>query len=286
MKIAPEDLYCRKKAAQSGSSFYYSFLFLPEAAKQAIIAVYAFCREVDDIVDNGTDKAIAEQKLLFWHSEIENVYAGNPQHPVGKALLTALKQFDLKKILFQEILQGMQMDLQYQGYQTFEDLRLYCHCVASTVGLLAVEIFGIQNPQTLEYARNLGTALQLVNIIRDVGEDAKRGRIYIPEEELNRFSVPSNALATQQYSENFSALMQFQSVRARTYYEKALQSLAPNEQYNQRSGLIMAKIYFCLLDEIEKSNFQVLHQRIALTPLRKLWIAWRTSRQIKKPCTP
>ncbi len=286
MKISPEDHYCRKKAAQSGSSFYYSFLFLPEMAQQAIIAVYAFCREVDDIVDNGTDKTIAEQKLLFWHSEIERVYTGIPQHPVGKALLTALKQFDLKKILFLEILQGMQMDLQYQGYQTFEDLRLYCHCVASTVGLLAVEIFGMQNPQTLEYAKNLGLALQLVNIIRDVGEDAKRGRIYIPEEELNRFSVQAKELATQQYSENFSALMQYQSARAKTYYEKALQLLPPEEQYNQRSGLIMAKIYFCLLTEIEKSNFQVLHQRIALTPLRKLWIAWRTSRQIKKPCTP
>jgi phytoene synthase len=286
MKITSEDHYCRKKAAQSGSSFYYSFLFLPETAQQAIIAVYAFCREVDDIVDNGTDKAIAEQKLLFWHSEIDRVYAGNPQHPVGKALLTALKQFDLKKLLFQEILQGMQMDLQYQGYQTFEDLRLYCHCVASTVGLLAVEIFGTQNPQTLEYAKNLGLALQLVNIIRDVGEDAKRGRIYIPEEELNRFSVQANELATQQYSENFIALMQYQSARARTYYEKALQLLPTTDQYNQRSGLIMAKIYFCLLDEIEKSNFRVLDQRIALTPLRKLWIAWRTSRKIKKTCTP
>ena len=281
-----EDLYCRKKAAQSGSSFYYSFLFLPPMAQQAIIAVYAFCREVDDIVDEYTEKTIAEQKLLFWHTEIDRVYTGNPQHPVGKALLTALTHFSLKKYLFQEILQGMHMDLHYQGYQNFEDLRLYCHCVASAVGLLAVEIFQYQNPQTLEYAKNLGLAFQLVNIIRDVGEDAKRGRIYIPEDELEQFSVLPSELMKAQYSKNFTELMKYQALRARQYYEKA-QTLLPNvDRYNQRSGLIMASIYFRLLTEIEKTHFKVLDQRIALTPLRKLWIAWRTVRKIKKTCTP
>lgn len=281
-----EDLYCQKKAAQSGSSFYYSFLFLPPTARQAIIAVYAFCREVDDIVDEYTAKAIAEQKLLFWHNEIDNVYTGNPQHPVGKALLAALKQFPLKQHLFQEILQGMQMDLHYQGYQTFEDLRLYCHCVASAVGLLAVEIFQYQDAQTLEYAKNLGLAFQLVNIIRDVGEDAKRGRIYIPEDELTQFSVLPAELAANQYSDHFTALMQYQALRARQYYEKAQALLPKVDHYNQRSGIIMGNIYFSLLTEIEKTNFKVLHQRIALTPLRKLWIAWRTVRKIKKTCAP
>lgn len=275
-----EDLYCKKKALESGSSFYYSFLFLNPIAKQAIIAVYAFCREVDDIVDHYTEKAIAEQKLIFWHAEIDRVYAGNAEHPVGKALVTSLKSFPLKKHLFQEILQGMHMDLAYHGYQTFEDLRLYCHCVASTVGLLAAEIFGYQDKQTLEYAKNLGLALQLVNIIRDVGEDARRGRIYIPEEELAQFSISTKALLSGQYSQNFKALMRHQADRARGYYEKAQNALPSVDQYAQRCGLIMAQIYFSLLAEIEKMDFQVLDQRIALTPLRKLWIAWRTARKI------
>lgn len=276
-----EDIYCRKKAAQSGSSFYYSFLFLPSLPQQAIVAVYAFCREVDDIVDDYTDKNIAEQKLIFWHEEIDRVYVGNAQHPVGKALMTALRTFALKKHLFLEILQGMYMDLQYQGYQTFEDLRLYCHCVASAVGLLAAEIFQYQDKQTLEYAKNLGLAFQLVNIIRDVGEDARRGRIYIPEDELREFSVKPNILARAEYSKEFIDLMHHQAKRAKQYYEAAQALLPMVDRYAQRSGLIMAKIYFSLLNEIEKRHFPVLHQRVSLTPLRKLWIAWRMVRSMK-----
>lgn len=275
------DQYCRQKAAQSGSSFYYSFRFLPPLQQQAIIAVYAFCREVDDIVDECSDKIIAQKKLLWWAAEIERVFSGNPEHPVGQALNQAKNNFSLPKHLFEEIIQGMVMDLNYQGYQTFDDLRLYCHCVASTVGLLAAEIFGFQNPQTLEYAKNLGIAFQLVNIIRDVGEDATRGRIYLPEVELANFSLTAQNILNKQYSENFKALMKFQAQRAREYYQKALKILPSVDKYSQRSGLMMAEIYFTLLNEIEKSGFQVFHQRIALTPLRKLWIAWKTNRRIK-----
>jgi 15-cis-phytoene synthase len=281
----PEDIYCRKKSAQSGSSFYYSFLFLSSVERQAITAVYAFCREVDDIVDDCTEKSVAEHKLFFWQAEIERVYIGKAEHPVGKALLKALHHFPLKKHLFLEILQGMHMDLCYQGYQTFEDLRLYCHCVASAVGLLAVEIFGYQHKQTLEYARLLGLAFQLVNIIRDVGEDARRGRIYIPEDELSNFGVSSRELSEGKYSKQFSALMRHQAHRARAYYAEALDLLVEADHYQQRSGLIMAEIYFSLLTEIEKADFPVLHQRVSLTPLRKLWIAWRRARAIKKPST-
>jgi phytoene synthase len=275
------DQYCRQKAAQSGSSFYYSFRFLPPEQQQAIIAVYAFCREVDDIVDECSDKIIAQKKLLWWATEIERVFSGNPEHPVGKALNQAKNNFSLQKHLFEEIIQGMVMDLNYQGYQTFDDLRLYCHCVASTVGLLAAEIFGFQNPETLEYARNLGIAFQLVNIIRDVGEDANRGRIYLPEVELANFSLTAQNILNKQYSENFKALMKFQTQRAREYYHKALKILPAADKYSQRSGLMMAEIYFTLLNEIEKTGFQVFHQRIGLTPLRKLWIAWKTNRRIK-----
>lgn len=275
------DHYCRQKAAQSGSSFYYSFRFLPPTQQQAIMAVYAFCREVDDIVDECSDKSVAQKKLVWWSTEIERVFTGIPEHPVGKALKRAIENFSLSKPLFDEIIQGMAMDLTYQGYQTFDDLRLYCHCVASTVGLLAAEIFGYQNARTLEYARGLGIAFQLVNIIRDIGEDASRGRVYLPEDELARFSLTSQDILNKTYSDNFQALMQFQTERARDYYQKALVALPVADKYTQRCGLIMAEIYFSLLREIEKMDFKVFHQRVSLTPLRKLIIAWKTARKIK-----
>lgn len=281
MSIHP-DQYCLQKAIQSGSSFYYSFRFLPPKQRQAIITLYAFCREVDDIVDTYKDKSVAERKLTWWQEELNRIFEGHPQHPVGFALLSTLQQYSLPKVLFEEILQGMQMDLAYQGYQTFEDLRVYCHCVASTVGLLSASIFGYQDPKTLEYAKNLGLALQLVNIIRDIGEDARRGRIYIPEEELTQFGLTPDAILSKHYSENFTALMRHQTLRARDYYQKALELLPDIDRHSQRSGLMMGEIYFTLLDEIEKSKFQVLHQRITLTPIRKLWIAWRTYRRLKK----
>lgn len=282
------DLYCQQKAAQSGSSFYYSFRFLQPKQQQAIIAVYAFCREVDDIVDNYSDRSIAQQKLLWWATELERVFPESadetapPEHPVGKALYSAKQNFKLQKYLFEEILQGMMMDLNYQGYQTFDDLRLYCHCVASAVGLIAAEIFGYQNPRTLEYARSLGMAFQLVNIIRDIGEDATRGRVYLPETELAKFSLTPEDILSKRYSDNFLALMRFQAERARSYYQKALEALPEVDKYTQRSGLMMAEIYFTLLKEIEKLNFQVFHQRVSLTPIRKLWLAWKTARKIKK----
>jgi phytoene synthase len=282
MKASPADLYCRQKAAESGSSFYYSFLFLPPRERQAIQAIYAFCREVDDIVDKGLDRHVAEKKLEWWHTEVARVFLGRPLHPIGRALAEAISQYKLQQHLFQDILEGMEMDLKYQGYQTFEDLRLYCHRVASCVGLLAAEIFGYQDTNTLEYARNLGIAFQLVNIIRDVGEDAGLGRIYLPEDELSQFSVTTKEILNKKYSKNFEVLMQYHAERARSYYQKAKDTLPAIDRYSQRSGLIMGEIYFSLLKEIERSRFQVLHQRIALTPLRKLWIAWTTSRRLKK----
>lgn len=274
--------YCQQKAAQSGSSFYYSFLFLPLEKRQAIMALYAFCREVDDIVDECHDKVVASQKLGWWHAEINRVFQGTPEHPVGLALQWARNQFSLPKNLFEEILQGMQMDLSYQGYQSFDDLRLYCQCVASAPGLLAAQIFGFQDPNTQEYAKNLGISFQLVNIIRDVGEDASRGRIYFPEEELAQFSLTPQDILAKKYSDNFKELMRFQTERARRYYQTALQALPSIDRKNQKSGIIMAEIYFSLLREIEKTEFKVLHQRIALTPIRKLYIAWKTARRLKR----
>ncbi|HSX20777.1 MAG TPA: presqualene diphosphate synthase HpnD [Gammaproteobacteria bacterium] len=278
--------YCQNKAAASGSSFYYSFLFLPPEQRAAITAVYAFCREIDDVVDECSDTTVASTKLKWWASEIDRVFLGQPQHPVGVALHQALQKFPLQRIWFDQIMQGMTMDLHYQGYQTYEDLNLYCHCVASTVGMLAATIFGYKNPSTLEYAKQLGMAFQMINIVRDIGEDARRGRIYIPEEELAAFGIsPADILqAKNSKSDKLHALLAKQAQLARDYYASALSLLAPEDRASQRSGLIMAKIYFTILSEIERANFAVLKHKISITPIRKLWIAWRSWHAEKKLC--
>lgn len=278
--------YCRKKALASGSSFYYSFLFLPKDQKDAITAVYAFCREVDDVVDECSDATVAANKLQWWAAEVDRVFNGQPMHPVGVALAGIIAKFNLQRVWFDEILQGMQMDLQYQGYQTYDDLKLYCHCVASTVGMLAASIFGYSNPNTLEYAKHLGLAFQTINIIRDIGEDARRGRIYIPETELTQFGIePSEILNLAiKNPDNLVALLRKQTQMARASYATALEYLPAQDRSKQRSGLIMAKIYFSILQEIEHSNFAVLQQRISITPIRKLWLAWRMARNEQKLC--
>jgi phytoene synthase len=273
--MTPDD-YCQQKAAASGSSFYYSFLFLPPERRRAIMALYAFCREVDDVVDECQDPALASTKLAWWRQEVDRVAGGQPQHPVGQALQAAGKSFNLPAEQLLEIIDGMEMDLQQARYLDFKGLSLYCYRVASVVGLLAAEIFGFQDRQTLRYAHDLGMAFQLTNIIRDIGEDARRGRIYIPMDELKQFHVPAADILNGRYSDNFTALMQFQMERAERYYDQALAQLPAIDRKSQRPGLIMAAIYRTLLREIKAENYQVLHQRIALTPVRKLWIAWKT----------
>ncbi len=268
--------YCQEKAAQSGSSFYYSFLFLPKPRREAITALYAFCREVDDIADECTDAAIARTKLEWWRAELSKTFAGHPSHPVSQALWPAIRNYDLAQEQFEEIIDGMEMDLQYVRYADFKALQLYCYRVASVVGQLAAAIFGFRDRKTLKYAHDLGMAFQLTNIIRDVGEDARRNRIYLPQDELAQFGVTENDLLHGQASAGFNALMAHQVARARTFYQQALQALPAQDRRSQRPGLVMAAIYQKLLDEIERDDFHVLHQRITLTPLRKLWIAWRT----------
>lgn len=286
METSIPNLYCQQKTTRSGSSFYYSFLFLSPLQRQAIQAIYAFCREVDDIVDEYQDLTIAKIKLSWWHKEIERLFAGQALHPISQAIAEANKRYPLKSELFHTLLKGMEMDLEHNGYRTFEDLKLYCYRVASAAGLLGAEIFGYQDSKTLEYAEYLGVAFQLVNIIRDVGEDAQRGRVYLPEDELQQFNISTSTILSKQYSENFRRLMQHQANRARFYYQKAKDALPKIDTPNQMSGLIMAETYFTLLAEIEKADFQVLHQRISLTPLRKFWIAWKTARRYKKPTAP
>ncbi|MES2354348.1 MAG: presqualene diphosphate synthase HpnD [Pseudomonadota bacterium] len=273
--MTPEE-YCQNKAAKSGSSFYYSFLFLPPEKRRAITAVYAFCREVDDVADEVKDISVARIKLAWWRTEVANLFAGNPQHPVGKALLPVIQTLNLSATQFNEVIDGMEMDLTYHRYPDFKSLELYCYRVASVVGQMSATIFGYTDPNTLKYANDLGMAFQLTNIIRDVGEDARRDRIYLPQDELNQFGVSTTDILNGQESDNFRKLMAFQTERAKQYYQEAFAALANIDRKTQRAGLIMAAIYRTLLDEIERDRFAVLKQRIALTPLRKLWIAWRT----------
>jgi phytoene synthase len=270
------DQYCQHKAAASGSSFYYSFLFLPAERRKAITALYAFCREVDDVVDECSDPEIAHAKLAWWRSEIDSLFAGEPHHPVTRALAPALKPYGIAARHLHEIIDGMEMDLGMVRFADFAALERYCYLVAGVVGLLAAGIFGYRDARTLDYAKRLGTAFQLTNIIRDVGEDARRNRIYLPAEDLQRFGVPAADLLAAHPSEAFTRLMQFQTGRARELYRAAFDALPAADRRAQRPGLIMAAIYRALLDEIEAEGFQVLTQRTSLTPLRKLWIAWKT----------
>ena len=270
------DQYCRDKAAASGSSFYYSFLFLPPERRRAITALYAFCREVDDVVDETLDPQLAATKLAWWRVEIANLYDGKPQHPVTRALQPFIEKFSLSRERLLEIIDGMEMDLTQTRYLDWAGLERYCYRVAGVVGLLAAGIFGYDDPRTLDYAKNLGIAFQLTNIIRDVGEDARKNRIYLPMDDLKQFNVPASDILNANESENFKRLLAFEAARAKQFYEKAFQSLAARDRRAQRAGLIMAAIYRTLLDEIERDGFHVLKTRTSLTPLRKFWIAWKT----------
>lgn len=278
------DQYCQDKAAQSGSSFYYSFLFLPPEKRRAITALYAFCREVDDVVDECADAAVARMKLAWWRQQIAAVFAaqsgnepGNePTHPVAKALVAVTRSFNLSAGQLNEIIDGMEMDLNHNRYADFKTLQLYCHHVAGVVGQLSAEIFGYRDPDTLKYAHDLGLAFQLTNIIRDVGEDARRDRIYLPQDELARFDVSSADILQSRETDNFKRLMEFQIERAESYYAQSFAALPAEDRNSQRPGLMMAAIYQTLLKEIKHDGCRVLQQRVSLTPLRKLWIAWKT----------
>jgi phytoene synthase len=272
--------YVQDKAAKSGSSFYYAFRFLPPPRRAAITAFYAFCREVDDVVDEMRDPGVAAAKLQWWRNEVRQAYAGRPGHPVTQALMPLAPAYDIEAAHLQAVIDGCQVDLEQTRFLDFPALQRYCHLVAGVVGEVAANIFGRTQAQTVQYAHRLGLAMQLTNIIRDVGDDARRGRIYLPANELQRFEVkPGEILARQApwgYSDRFDALMRFQAQRAHGLYDEAFALLPEADRRAQKPGLMMANIYRTLLREIEAQGFRVLHQRTSLTPLRKLWIATRT----------
>jgi phytoene synthase len=268
--------YVQEKAAASGSSFYYAFLFLPASQRAAITAFYAFCREVDDVVDEVSDAGIAATKLAWWRTEVGRLFAGEAAHPVMLALQPHLQTYQITAMQLNAVIEGCEMDLQQNRYLDYPGLQRYCHLVAGVVGEVAARIFGQTQEQTTAYAHAMGQAFQLTNIIRDVGEDAMRGRIYLPVNELQQFDVKANDILKREYSERFTALMQFQATRAHQLYDQALDLLPAQDRRAQKPGLMMANIYRALLREIERDGFQVLHQRTSLTPIRKLWLAWKT----------
>jgi len=268
----PDD-YCAEKVRASGSSFAAGFRFLDPSRRQAINALYAFCREIDDVVDECHEPIIARAKLDWWRGELDKLEDGRPEHPAVQALARARAHFSLPVEQLGEIIDGMQMDLELSRYADFAQLQLYCHRAAGVVGLLSAEIFGYGDRRTLKYAHTLGLAFQLTNIIRDVGEDARRNRIYLPQDELARFGVTERDILNCRHSPEFAALMAFQAQRAREHYERAFAQLPKTDRKAQRPGLIMAAIYRTLLDEIERDGFLVLDRRTSLPPARKAWLA-------------
>ena len=268
--------YCKQKTAESGSSFTLSFIFLPKAKREAMTALYAFCREVDDVVDECTDYQVAQTKLNWWKAEIQRLFQMQAQHPVTKALTPIVQQYQLVEEHFQEIIDGMEMDLKFNRYEDFKQLQLYCYRVASVVGLLSAQIFGFQHRKTLKYAHDLGMAFQLTNIIRDVGEDARRGRIYLPLDELRKAGVSEEDILHGHETEAVKTLMEFQIERAESFYDKALSELPKEDTKQQRTGLMMAAIYRTLLREIKAEPEKVLNSKTSLPPFRKLRLALHT----------
>jgi phytoene synthase len=272
--------YCQERAAASGSSFYYSFLFLPQEKRRAITAFYALCRELDDVVDECRERHVAEAKLEWWKEEIARFSAGIPQHPVTRGLRNTEAGRAISQDLLLEIVDGMAMDLEQTRYPDFNALHLYCYRVAGVVGEIAADIFAggrtDEDRALRRYAHELGLAFQLTNIIRDVGEDARRGRIYLPQDELAQFGVSESEILQGRSTPAFLSLMQFQYERAIAHYLRALDTLPRSARREQRPGLVMAAIYRTLLDEIRNAGFPVMQARVSLTPLRKFLLASKT----------
>lgn len=270
--------YCQQKAHESQSSFLTGFRFLPTQKRHAITVLYAFCRELDDVVDDASNPEVAQKTLVWWRQDLQKIFhQQQPEHPVNLALRQFAPIFSLPYNELEELINGMEMDLHHVRYQSFADLQYYCFRVAGVVGRLIARILGFTNPQTLEYAEKLGLALQLTNIIRDVGEDARMGRIYLPINELMQFNVSEHDILSCISTPEFSQLMTFQVQRANEIYRQAIALLPKNDQKSQKVGLIMGSIYYALLQEIQKDGVEnILSYKIKIPNPRKLRIALKT----------
>jgi phytoene synthase len=272
----------RSLTRASRSNFYYAFLFLPRAQRQALYSVYAFCRITDDLVDETAAPAGVMpggtspiDRLKAWRAELDACFRGEPSHPVTVRLAETILAFRIPHGYFEELLDGVEMDLTKSRYATFAELQQYCHRVAGVVGLMCIQIFGYRHPDTRCYAERLGTAFQLTNILRDLGTDADRGRIYLPQEDLERFGVAEADLLNRRKSPAFDALMRFEVGRARHSYAAAEAALPPEDRPNMLAAEIMGTIYARILDRIEAADYDVFSRRIRLTDAHRLWLAAR-----------
>jgi len=258
---------------KSRSNFFYAFLFLPRRQREAMYAVYAFCRIVDDAVDIGDDRDEQRRALAAWRGQIARVYGGAPDHPAARRLQEAIRHFPIPRAVLEDIVAGVEMDLDHTRYETFDDLYPYCYRVASAVGLACIEIFGYRDVRARQYAVDLGVALQLTNIMRDVEPDARAGRVYLPQEDLRRFGVTADDLAAGRYGSRFVDLMTWEAARARQYYERAWRALPPVDARRLFAAEIMGRTYFDLLRALETRRFNVFGGRVSLPAHRKLTIA-------------
>lgn len=281
-KLDQAQQYCLELTKKSNSSFYHSFIFLDKNQQQAMVALYAFCRLIDDVVDEGDCQQTAQQELDAWRERIAAMYRGSAEHPVCIALAHSLGFYPLKQQHFLELISGMEMDLIHHSYPSFAQLEQYCYKVASVVGLLATEIFGYKNQQTLDYAYDLGLALQLTNILRDVKEDALRGRVYLPLDEMEKFQLQAADLQKPANNRQLYDLFAMQGARAEAYYHSAYAKLPPEDRYAQLPGLIMAAIYHKTLHNIKKQGYQVLKGKTSISTLNKIFTAWQVARLEKK----
>jgi len=261
-------------AKKSKSSFYYAFSLLPPEKRDAMNTVYAFCRQTDDIVDDLEDtEEVKYEKLRKWRLELEKAISGNSEYFLFNKLIKSIRQFNIPFEPFFELIKGMEMDLQQKRYLSFDDLSLYCYRVASTVGLMCIEIFGYKNKSTKEFAINLGLALQLTNILRDVKVDAEKGRIYLPLEDLTRFNYSEKELMNNVYNDNFVHLMKYESERARNYFDKANHNLTREDKYTMFAARAMQHIYLKLLQKIEARNYNVFEEKIRVSSFEKVGIS-------------
>ncbi len=275
---------CAQVTRESSSNFYYAFMLLPHERRRALYAVYAFCRFIDDIADEQSVTGPAAM-LARWREELERVFKGVPARPVSRALADSVRRFEIPRRYFEEVIDGVEMDLSRTRYQAFDDLRLYCYRVASAVGLICIEIFGYRNPGARVYAENLGIAFQLTNILRDVSEDAARGRIYVPLDDLARFGVTPDEIFAGLHSPRFEKLMEFEANRARSFYEAAARALPDEDRSTLLTAEAMRLIYGALLNRIIRSNYHVLGRRHSLSAPRKLLLVGRAWASTRLPLT-
>ena len=271
----PDD-YCYALAVRQGSDFRYSLLGLPLDQRQALIALQALQLETARIVGERHDPGVAHAKLDWWRAEINRLFAGEPQHPVTRALQPGLGRFNLPEEYFRELLDGVAMDLDYDAYPGFAEMTLYVHRRGSTPALLAAEILGYQDRRaTPRFAHEAGALLLLFELLCDARHHARHGRYYLPEDEMRRFGVQPGDLLAAQTTDRVRQLFAFQAERIRGYYHRALECLPDGDRYAQRGLLIRLELALTLLAELAEDGYRLLEQHIRLTPLRKLWLAWR-----------